>query len=81
MDIDIRRKSVRILRGVCGSQAILPRSCMLSDNVSKESDIPFASGDFTDVWRGRHNGNRVSIKAFRAYTAGSLSKIKQVCSQ
>jgi hypothetical protein len=81
MDLDIRRKSVRILRRVCGSQTILPRSCIFSDNISKEGDIPFASGGFTDVWKGRQNHNRVCIKAFRAYTAEDLSKIKQVCGQ
>ena len=78
MSIDLRRRSVRILRRVCGSQTILPRSCILSENISKEGDIAFASGGFTDVWKGRHNGNRVCIKAFRAYTAENLSKIKQV---
>ena len=81
MDLDLRRRSVRILRRVCGSQTILPRSCVLSDNISKEGDIAFASGGFADVWKGRHNENRVCIKAFRAYTADNLSKMKQVRSQ
>jgi hypothetical protein len=81
MDLDIRRKSVRILRRVCGSQTILPRSCTLSDNISKEGEIAFASGGFADVWKGRHNAGRVCIKAFRAYTAENLSKIKQVWGQ
>ena len=78
MDRDLRRRSVRILRGICGSQTILPRSCILSDNISREGDIAFVSGRFADVWKGRHNENRVCIKAFRAYTAENLSKIKQV---
>jgi len=81
MELDLRRKSIRILRKVCGAQTILPRSCMLSENISKEGDIAFASGGFADVWRGRHGGNRVCIKAFRAYTADNLSKIKQVRSK
>ena len=78
MQIDLRRKSVRTLRRVCGSQTILPRSCILSENISKEGDTPFASGGFTDVWKGRHNGNRVCIKTLPAYTAENPSKIKQV---
>ena len=81
MALDLRRRSVRILRRVCGLQTILPRSCILSENISKEGDIAFASGGFADVWKGRHNGNSVCIKAFRAYTAENLSKIKQVGSQ
>ncbi|KAF9648291.1 kinase-like protein [Thelephora ganbajun] len=76
-NLDLRRKSVPILRRVCGSQAILPRSCMFSDNISKEGDIPFASGEFADIWKGHHNGSRVCVKAFRTYTAENLFKIKQ----
>ena len=79
MDLDIRRKSVYILRRVCGSQTILPLSCKISGNISKEGDIAFASGGFADIWKGRHNDNPVCIKAFRAYTDENLSKIKQVC--
>ena len=81
MPLDLRRKSVRILRKVCGSQGILPRSCILSENISKEGDIAFASGRFNDVWKGRHNENRVCIKVFQAYTARELPEIKQVRSK
>ena len=82
MGIDLRRKSVRILRRVCGSQTILPRSCiLLPENINEWASFSFTSGGFTDTWEGRHNGNRVCIKAFRAYTAENLSKIKQVRSK
>jgi len=78
MELDLRKKIFRILRKVCGSQTVLPRSCILSDNTVKEGDIAFTSGGFADVWEGRHNGNRVCIKAFRILTTESLFKIKQV---
>ena len=81
MTLDLRKRSVRILRRVCGLQRILPRSCIISDGISKEGDIAFASGGFADVWKGRYNGNPVCVKAFRAYTADNLAKIKQVGSQ
>ena len=81
MPLDLRRKSVRILRKVCGSQAILPRSCIISENVSKEGEAKFASGGFADVWKGDHNKSCVCIKAFRAYTAENLFKIKMVRSK
>ena len=81
MSLDLRRSSVRILRRVCGLQTILPRSCILSDNISKEGDIAFASGGFADVWKGRYNENPVCIKAFRACTADNLIEIKKVCKQ
>jgi hypothetical protein len=69
MSLDLRRRSVRILRRVCGLQTILPRSCILSENISKGGDIAWASGRFTDVWKGRNNGNLVCIKAFKTYGA------------
>ena len=78
MPLGLREKSVRLLRRVCGLRTILPRSCILSDSISKEGHVAFASGGFADVWKGRHRGNAVCIKAFRAYTAENLSKIKQV---
>ena len=57
---------------------ILPRSCIISDRLSRNGEIAFASGGFADVWKGRHNGNAVCMKEFRAYTAENLSKIKLV---
>ena len=75
---DLRRKSSRILRRICAANTILPRSYTLSDNISKVGDIAFASGGFADVWKGRHNGNSICVKAFRVYTPKSLSVIKQV---
>ena len=81
MSLDLRRRSVRILRRVCGLRMILPRSCMISDGISKEGNTAFASGGFADVWKGRHNGNPVRVIAFRAYTADNLAKIKQVSSK
>jgi len=77
MELGLRRKSVHILRRVCGLHTILPRTCILSENIAKEGDTAVTPGRFTDVWRGSHNGNRVCIKAF--YTrAGGTSRIKQV---
>jgi hypothetical protein len=78
MELDLRRKCVRVLRRVCGTEAILPRSCILSENILKEGDIAFASVGFADIWRGHHNGNRVCIKAFHAYMDENLYRIKQV---
>lgn len=72
----LRTRSVHILRRVCGLQAILPSSCILSD-VSKEGDISFASGGFSDLWKGHGNGGTVCVKAIRAETAENLHKIRQ----
>ena len=78
MDLDLRKKTFRVLWKVCGSQIILPRSSILSNNVAREGDIAFACGGFADIWEGRHNGGRVCIKAFRVFAAEDLRKVKQV---
>ncbi|KAF9648289.1 kinase-like protein [Thelephora ganbajun] len=77
MKLDLREKTFRILRRVCGSQTILPRSCILSENIAIEGDIAISSGGFADVWKGHHNRAYVCIKAFRIFSAEDLSKIKQ----
>jgi hypothetical protein len=78
LPVGLQRKSIHILRTVCGLQIILPHSCILSDDTSKEGDIAFASGRFADSWKGRHNGKPVRLKAFRVYMAENPSKLKQV---
>ena len=78
VELDLRRKCVRVLRRVCSSETILPHSCILSDNISKEGGIALAFRWPADVWNGRHNGKLVCIKAFHACTAENLLKIKQV---
>ena len=81
MPLDLREMSVQILRKVCGSQSVLPRSCILSNDISTEGDTAFTSGRFADVWKGRHNGNPVCIKAFRTENTEDLSETKQVSTQ
>ena len=76
--IGLRRSGVRILQRVCCLQVTLPRSCTLSDNISKEGDIAFASGWVANVWKGCYNGDYVCIKALRVYKVKNFSKIKQV---
>ena len=78
MELGLQINIFHILREVCGSQIILPRSFILSDNVTKEGDVPFDRQGFADVWKGHYNGNRVCIRVFRVSTAEDLSKIKQV---
>ena len=81
MESGLRRRSLRILQKVCASQTILPRACILSDSISKEGDIAFNTQGLTDICKGRYNGNCVRIKLFRAFTAESLSQIKEVSSK
>ena len=78
---DLRKRSIRILRRICGSQSILPRSCVLLDDISKEGDVAFASNWSADVWKGHRDGNLVCIKTFCAHGGEFVSMLKEVCSQ
>ena len=78
---DLRKRSIRILRRICGSQSILPRSCVLLDDISKEGVVAFASNWSADVWKGHRDGNLVCIKTFCAHGGEFVSMLKEVCSQ
>lgn len=78
MDLNLRRKCVRILRRACGLETILSHPRILSENIFKEGDVAFTSGDFTDVWKALHDANRVGVEPFHANTVENLSTIKQV---
>ena len=49
--------------------------------MEKVNDVPFASGGYSDVWRGLYKGEDVSIKAFRVYAADDVKHLKKVSNQ
>ena len=69
----------RALRKTCGEVGILPTSYHLDDKqVKKLNDVPFASGGYSDVWRGSYGEENVSIKAFRVYTTDNIKYLTKV---
>jgi len=69
----------RALRKTCADIGILPTSYRLDDNqVEKLNDVPFASGGYSDVWRGSYKGENVCIKAFRVYTTDNTKYLTKV---
>ena len=81
---ETKSKLHRALRRTCADVGILPQSYYLDDSqIKKLNDVPFASGGYSDVWRGLYKGENVSIKAFRVYTTDnikSLTKVFSTCS-
>ena len=53
------------------------KSCFLS-GVALVDNVPYATGGFTDTWKGQQDGNQVCVKAFRTQTQVHLDKIKRV---
>ena len=46
--------------------------------MQKINDVPFASGGYSDVWRGSYKEDNVSIKAFRVYTTDNIKQLTKV---
>ena len=46
--------------------------------MEKVNDVPFASGGYSDVWRGLYKGEDVAIKAFRVYPADNIKQLTKV---
>ena len=78
---DAKNKLHRALRKTCAEAGILPTSYYLDDKqIKKLNDVPFASGGYSDVWRGSYKGENVSIKAFRVYTTDNIKHLTKVLS-
>lgn len=77
VDPGLKNRCFRILRKVSPARGILPKSYFPS-GVTLLDYIPYASGGFADIWKGKQDGNQVCVKAFRVQTAVNLDKVKRV---
>ena len=69
----------RALRKTCAEAGILPDSYYLdATQIKRLNEVPFASGGYSDVWRGSYKGDSVSIKAFRVYTTDNIKHLTKV---
>jgi mitogen-activated protein kinase kinase kinase len=59
---DVFRRCLHKLRTICGRHAMLPSSYTISGDLSRVGDDPVGGGNFSDVWKGSHNGRKVCIK-------------------
>lgn len=76
---ETKNKLHRALRKTCAEVGILPSSYNLDNNqIQKANAVPFASGGYSDVWRGSYKGENVSIKAFRVYTTDNIKQLTKV---
>ena len=65
MTEDIHRQCLHKLQAICSLRTTLPSSYTISGDLTKVGDEPVASGGFSDVWEGTHNGTEVCIKHLR----------------
>ena len=72
-----RKKCLSVLGGICGRQALLPRSLQIPIYYDRSKNALYRGG-YTDVWVGEHQGRKVAIKVLRVYSTSDLEKFTKV---
>ena len=75
-DPSLKNRCLRVLHKLSRLQGILPKSHYYPDGVTLSETIPYASGEFAEIWKGQRGEVQVCVKAFRP---PNLDKIKRVC--
>ena len=73
----MKKRCLGVLCRVSPAYGILPKS-YFPPGVTPSDTIPYATGVFADVWKGRQDGDQVCIKTFRTKKAADLDEIKRV---
>ena len=67
-----------MFRELCGRAGVLPASHIITEGITKMTEDPVASGDFSDVWEGISNGNLVAIRALRVRDNEDSQQVREV---
>ena len=77
---DVSRRCLHKLQAICGHHKILPSSYNISGDLTRVDSDPIASGGFSDVWEGIHDGETVCIKRLRI-TQQTRQAMEKVCTR
>ena len=69
---------VNALGNVCSAVRRLPTCAILSAELEKCGNVPYASRAFADMWQGKSRSTQVSIKALRFHSAQVTEETKEV---
>jgi len=69
------RQILRKLQGICTSRMCLPSSYISSTGKLNTDKSPFASGGFSDVFKGTYDGSVVCVKRLRVASTSSMENI------
>ena len=73
----LQTKCLGVLRKICGSQALIPRSAQIP-LLCDRSTTPLYQGGCADVWECRHQGSYVAVKVLRVSSTSNLGKVAGV---
>ncbi|KAF9781244.1 hypothetical protein BJ322DRAFT_1111962 [Thelephora terrestris] len=76
LDNELREITFRVLVHLCSRIGRLPDSYLVSDKFDL-SGIPYASGGFSDVWKGSFRGKSVAVKSLKISDFGDIIRIRQ----
>ena len=62
---------------ICGRQALLPKSLVIPPCYDPTGN-PQGHGGFSDVWKGRHQGQDVAAKVLKVYVKDGFTMVKKV---
>ncbi|KAF9647908.1 hypothetical protein BDM02DRAFT_2472123 [Thelephora ganbajun] len=62
---DLKNTAFDVLRRLCGTFGILPKSFLIDEDFKTQAEIPFATRENTDLWKREWNGGKVAVKALR----------------
>lgn len=71
------RRTLRKLQGICASQSLLPSSHILSNDHLNIQEEPFASGGYSDVYKGILSGLDVCVKELRVASTSSSDQARK----
>lgn len=77
LSLETRQKCLRCSYKICGREALLPKSLPIPPHRVR-SDTLLHCGGFTDVWKGKYNGQIVAVKILRVHSTSDLEKAKKV---
>ena len=74
---EFRRRTMRVLRSLCGAWGVLPASYTLHGEVEITDNRPWTHGGFSEVWRGTWRCEKVAVKVIIITGAANQDKLKK----
>ena len=74
---EFRRRTIRVLRHLCGSWGVLPASYTLQGEVEVTDRTPWTCAGFSEVWRGTWGCERVAVKVIKVTGTSDPRKLKK----
>jgi hypothetical protein len=78
---ELRQRTIRVLRSLCGSWGVLPASYTLQGEVKVTGGFPFACGGYGEIWNGTWGSEKVAVKFLKITSAANPEKVKKVWCQ